>query len=214
MSNQYAEKITEALAKLDTQNPDHWTDDGLPVTRVVQMLAGEPAIKRSDLNEVAPGFSRDSVDGAGLGVDGGTVLEAATPIEPLGPSIDPVTGLTTTLAVSNPSDMPDETKAEFQAAFEDADQALVDARKATVDARTAEQKAQKARDAALIKMNAAFPPLTAAENIQQYLKHENEQRAKKFGALGVYAQSQLDQVMGARRGRHNTRPQRGQTVAR
>ncbi len=194
MANQYKEKIQAALAELDPKNPEHWTDDGLPVTRMVQSLANEPGIKRSDINEVAPGFSRDPAPSTGPMVAAPT--ETAPAVETL------VTPVATEA----------DWKAELHADFEDAEAALAQAKQDVSDTRKRENDAQKARDAALLKMNAAFPPMSHAENIQQYLAHENEVRAAKHNAVGVYGASQLDQAMAARRSRGWSRPQRGQTV--
>lgn len=64
------ETIITALSQLDHSNNDHWVDDGLPRTSVVQKLANDPTIRRQDINEAAPGFARknsDPEEGLGTG---------------------------------------------------------------------------------------------------------------------------------------------------
>lgn len=188
MANKYANEITAALSKLDPQNNEHWTDDGLPVTRVVQTLANEPGIKRSDINEVAPGFSRTSAD----------PVEATGTGEPAAPEVS---------ASVEGAGLGE--KATFQTAFEEAEKALAQAKDVRIAAQRAELEAQKHRDKALTALNAAFPPLTHAQNIKQYINHEQAQRAERFGPG-----SQLDAAMSARRSRGWSRPKIGQMVAR
>ncbi len=194
MANKYANEITAALSKLDPQNNEHWTDDGLPVTRVVQTLANEPGIKRSDINEVAPGFSRTTSEP----VEETAAGEVAAPTvadEGAGLGIDAEEG----------------SKEALKAEYEAAEQKLAQSRADRIAATRAENDAQKLRDKALTKLNAAFPPLSHAQNIQQYIRHETEERARKLGHLGP---SQLDAAMSARRSRGWSRPKIGQTVAR
>ncbi len=53
-------KILEALSKLDTNNDNHWTADGLPRIETVRMLAGDQGITREQITAEAPDFSRSS----------------------------------------------------------------------------------------------------------------------------------------------------------
>lgn len=195
MANQFADKIKAALAQLDPNNPEQWTDDGLPVTKAVQALADEVGIKRSDINEVAPGFSKASLN---LNGPAATVLP------------DPA------IEVAAPQDAgetisEEDFKVELTAALAQAEADLEAAKADVVGARKSELDAQKARDAALLKLQHEFPPMTAAENIQQFIRHEADQRAKAHGVMGHGGGSQLDLAMSNRgRARGWGRPQRGQ----
>jgi len=51
-------KILEALSKLDTNNDNHWTADGLPRIETVRMLSGDQSITREQITAEAPDFSR------------------------------------------------------------------------------------------------------------------------------------------------------------
>ena len=53
------DKIKEALAKLDIDNDDHWTTEGLPRLDVMKDLVGV-AVSRADITAAAKGFSRKS----------------------------------------------------------------------------------------------------------------------------------------------------------
>lgn len=52
--------IVEALRKLDPANPENWTQDGLPKLAAVQGLVGDTSITRKDVEESAPGLTRET----------------------------------------------------------------------------------------------------------------------------------------------------------
>ena len=54
------EKISNALAQLNTQNDAQWTADGAPKLEAVRFLAKDASITREDIVQVAPNFSRVS----------------------------------------------------------------------------------------------------------------------------------------------------------
>lgn len=49
--------IKEALSKLDPNNKDHWTGDGLPLVQAVSDLIGKD-VTRKEVTDALPGFSR------------------------------------------------------------------------------------------------------------------------------------------------------------
>ncbi len=53
-----ANKIQDALLKLDVSNDNHWTADGLPRLDTVKMLAADPTLTRESILAALPGFSR------------------------------------------------------------------------------------------------------------------------------------------------------------
>lgn len=53
-------KIKDALAKLDPQNDNHWTSDGLPRIDTIRMFASDPSISRELITAEAPDFSRSN----------------------------------------------------------------------------------------------------------------------------------------------------------
>lgn len=52
--------INQALATLDPENDDHWTSDGLPRMEVVEDLVGDKSIKRKDVTDADPEFTRET----------------------------------------------------------------------------------------------------------------------------------------------------------
>ena len=50
------EQIKEALLKLDVNNDELWTGDGLPKVEALSI----PGIKRADITEAAPQFTREN----------------------------------------------------------------------------------------------------------------------------------------------------------
>lgn len=157
-------QITDALAKLDHANPEHWTDDGLPRTSAVQKLVGDATIKRSDIQAAAPDFARKlptDAEGAALTLEGNGGIKSApqAPIEPVIKDEDePLTE--------------DEVKMILDQNVHDADQALASAVANVTEAERIVREAQKAFAAAREAKQSAFPPISAAENIRQHLARE------------------------------------------
>lgn len=54
------EKIIEGLKKLDVNNDNHWTSDGLPRIDTVKLLAGDQSLTREQISGAAQGFNRAS----------------------------------------------------------------------------------------------------------------------------------------------------------
>lgn len=52
------QKILDALLKLDINNDDHWTADGLPRMDAIEMIVGSKDITRQQVTAAKPGFSR------------------------------------------------------------------------------------------------------------------------------------------------------------
>ncbi len=53
-------EIKEALAQLDHANDEHWTADGAPRVEVVAELTGNKDLKRKDITDAAPKFTRQT----------------------------------------------------------------------------------------------------------------------------------------------------------
>jgi len=181
MANVAKETIIDALNQLDPNNPEHWTDDGLPVTKVVQGFAGDESIKRSDITDVAPGFARDTLQAQSD--ETGSVSET-----------DPVTGVL--ISADNAENDGAILRPQLEDDFSQK-VAAVEALQKEIHARQTDLvKAVRAKDAALLLLHAKFPPMSAAENIQHYL--ESEAR-KRHEAAGVPFASTLDRVLSHRK---------------
>lgn len=69
------EKIIEALDQMDTMDDDQWTGDGAPKVDVVATASGVEGLKRSDIINAAPKFSRSNPDTSAI-LDDEAVKEA------------------------------------------------------------------------------------------------------------------------------------------
>lgn len=53
-------KINEALARLDPDNDEHWTADGLPrMDAIVDLLGGDTSVTRKAVTDASPGLTRE-----------------------------------------------------------------------------------------------------------------------------------------------------------
>ena len=78
------DKILDALKKLDVENANHWTTDGLPRLETVRMLAGNQSITREQVSLAAPGFTRTTAGFAAAVEPADSVeTEEATESEPV-----------------------------------------------------------------------------------------------------------------------------------
>lgn len=203
MSNEdQATRIRAALAQLDPANPDHWTDDNLPKTAVVQRILSDQTIKRQDIQNAMPGFERPPVEPAtddfGAPLDGGTTLKQGAPL------LDAESA-----AAQNGEDGEYLTEAEVEAILKERvaefDQAVKDARKKQADGAKEEREALIALNKAKAELNSAFPPKTAEQNVKDYIASENAKRAARAGG-GVYPNARVDQAMARSNSRGWRRP--------
>jgi hypothetical protein len=51
--------VRSALAKLDPENDDHWTNGGLPSVEAVRELSGNKDVSRQDINALATNLNRE-----------------------------------------------------------------------------------------------------------------------------------------------------------
>ena len=147
--------IRQALDQLDHTNDDQWTADGMPLTAVVQQLANDMTIKRSDINESAPGFERKI-----------TVVHAA-----------PESG-----AADAPQDEPAEVGAveEMRALMDhnvaESEHAIAVAQLKIKEGNAELLQARNDFNHAIRDRNRKFPPVTTAANIQNHLASEHEKK--------------------------------------
>jgi hypothetical protein len=191
--------IMQALAQLDQTNDEHWTDDGLPRTSVVQRLANDPEIRRTDIQAVAPSFMRKPGDAQG---------DPQETVTSTGQAAEPGSGgggapATADVPASDATDL----KAEALARLNEAEFAVLEARKGLDDARKVERAAINELDAAKLNHSRQFPPLTAAENIKQHLASEARIREARVQHQGtnVYGKDNIDVAMNGRHPKNGRR---------
>lgn len=91
--------VQDALKKLDPNNNDHWTADGLARIDTVKALSGDTSLNREALETAMPGFNREAAKSAaqppladaGTG-GGGTGTDTAPPAAPPAPPAAPEQG--------------------------------------------------------------------------------------------------------------------------
>ena len=191
-------KVQSALAQLDHSNDDHWTDDGLPKTSVVQTVAKDTTIKRADITAARPGFDR-------------ATAKAAVPPEPLADFEDPAAAPgAPTPAASAPKALQDDAETvEISDAqlLKLLDNRVAAAEEKITRARQMESDAQKMQNAGHDELRAArrdknkyFPPITEAQNVRSYLDSSNAERAARVAAGN--SASHLDAVRRGGAGGH------------
>ena len=55
-----SKKLTAALTKLDPENDEHWTAEGLPLVSVVQEFASDDSVTRQTITAIAPSYTREA----------------------------------------------------------------------------------------------------------------------------------------------------------
>jgi hypothetical protein len=204
-------KILEALSQLDPANNDHWTNDGLPNTGVVQRIANNQTIKRTDIQNARPGFDRDAARGVEQSVaeDFGSgpvdpvappAMKAApapvpAPVAAKAPAPAPVAAQ----APADESETVEITDAQLHEALDRrvkaAQAAIEEGRKLNTTAQDKISAGMAALDKAQKDFHKYFPPSTQAELIRDHLAASNAERAARVAERGNA--SQLD---AARRG--------------
>jgi hypothetical protein len=204
-----AQKIRDALAQLDPQNNEHWTDEGLPRTGVVQRIANDQTIKRGDIQAANPNFARpqvgdplgDPVEVTGADVNGKLADEGGA-------------AAAAAAAAAPAQEQEDEylTEAEVKQVLLDrvnaAQTAVNAAQKQISEGHRAEAESNKTLNAALVDFRRAFPPLTPAQNIKAHIAGENFRRMMAVQGRAGLA-SQVDNAMKRGNSRGWRRPVRG-----
>lgn len=165
--------IKAALAKLDLENDEHWTNSGDPRIDVVQELTGDKSLKRPDITAAAPKFSRKTPEG----------LEPEQG-EPEVPEDDaPVVGEQDTqekedksLVDQGPAIEDEMSDAEDQIA--QAERAVSELEAAVDSARRELSKAQAYRDELIFERDRNTPRNAGQLEI---MRHLEAQRRKRFG---------------------------------
>lgn len=228
-------KITEALSKLDPNNDNHWTQDGLPRLDTVKILAGNPSLTREAVTAAAPNFNRQTAQAAAQGAAQGG---AATPVQGGGESqpqaaVQAAPAADGTVATPAPAAEPDlpvlapAALAEPAGDVDELEQKLAEARLHLSDCQDrlqlAKQELEDAQNAiAELEAQLKETPKASSNPIQEYLarqrKNLEERAARKelirnsgldLSQLAKDLKSPLDAAMERRRDRGSARPVRG-----
>lgn len=170
-----SDKILSALAKLDFNNDQHWTGDGLPRLETVRFMASDQSLTREMLNAAAPGFSRAAA--------AGNAQPATTPPPP--PPAPPVAGNSGATATEQVAVAGGSEAEWLEAEIQNAETALSAAIQAAADAKVAVTDCQNAL--AQLEARKRHLPTVANENpITGYLASQVrvlEERAARMKVL-------------------------------
>lgn len=208
------EEILEALLGLSPGNDEHWTADGLPRLDAVENLLGA-SVTRKQLTNAAPDFNRamaqsvvDEAASQGDTEQGDTELPEAGKAEPdADPQSleDPSETDTVTAGAGGPDDFdplaegPGDEEDMLDASVQDAQDRVSAVQRALEQGKLALAEAEQALADAAKAKNSAFPPLSAAEAIQQFQRSEHEKRAAARGVVLGSVASPIDAALKARR---------------
>lgn len=192
--------IAEVLNSLDVANDTLWTDDGSPLVEEVQRLANDATITRAQINEAIPGFCRVMAEPA----------EKNTKIETEQPKIE---------AAFDPKQEPEvngsgeqlselEVRAILERRIRDAETALTTARRVTSESRQEELRCEQRLTRAHIDHQRKYPPITAAQNIQDHLRSQQDQLYERVTGQSAAGRAQIDITMERRNSRGWSRPTR------
>lgn len=219
-NEQTTSKIRNALQQLDPANDQHWTEDGLPREGVVRTLANDPNISRAAISAASPGFQRNPTKPTASAAVQEIDALTGEPILPPGANASPL---------DSDEDNEDPTKNTGELMTDDEvrvllEQRVTDAARALTDAQAAVRAANQGvldAQAHLQKvkgdLSREFPPMTAAQNVKQYIASELAGRAAMHhnyggGNNGIAPGSQIDAAMQRGNSRGWRRPSRnGQT---
>jgi hypothetical protein len=153
-------KVAEALRKLDVNNDNHWTADGLPRIDTVRMIAGNQALTREMITAEMPEFSRQT---ASLGVS------VAVPVVPITPVVEEsdekILEVSTTVQ---------ENIRDFEAEILAAQQELHDAIVVRNEAQRLVEEKQNAMDEVISAQNAYAIQTPVEVAVQGYLASQKE----------------------------------------
>ena len=180
--------LISVLRDMDHDDDDIWTDDGLPRMEYIEAMMGDNSIKRKDVTDAAPHFSRGHAD---LPEENEVAFEK----EEVDPEIS-------------------EARAELRNAEAD----LRAAEEAVREAQLVLKNAQKIHDEAYNKVQRVDPPMTNAQAIRNFIDKSNEERMKRYVKRAAVLEAlpggsidprmPIDQAFERKRNRGGTRPKR------
>jgi hypothetical protein len=176
--------ILKAVDKLDVNDDNHWTTDGLPKMEVMQNLSGIKELTRAQMNEMVPNLSREAMKTA---QGGGAPLQPPAPkvVPDAEPAEDPTFGKTP----EEISAEVDELEQEKQHLSRQASDILDEIRKL----QTEYDETIRAHDEVQKKINERTPMGTNSNAIRAYIEKSNAERHER-----VTGAAPIDKALGGR----------------
>lgn len=196
--------ILTALTQLDTTNDEHWTGDGLPRLDALAKLMHVSNVKRGDVTEAAPNFTRDNATLEAPEVPaeptGATAMGGSS--DPLGPDESdvstaqaadaddatdpagqpPAITLDESLEGLFDDDEPANEMDEAELAVAEAKAKLEEAEAAANEAKKVVAEAQKDVDRIVAERDANKSPHEDMEARLTYIRRQHQMRAERAGA--------------------------------
>lgn len=177
-----SDKIKQGLVKLDIDNDDHWTTEGLPRLDVMKDLVGEP-VTRADITAAAKGFSRKTPNleaeqpentGSGEVADAPAETPETTKDTAQAPSETPEANE----SEGTVDDVAAEEVVEHEKGSDEAIEAELEAAtEALYKAQARHKEATEAMDVVISRRAAKAAGRTSAHDIKAYQRSQMEQRA-------------------------------------
>ena len=191
--------IKQALQKLDFENDEHWTSDGLPMISALKEITGTE-LTRQQITQADPEFNRQSLVNQGYEEDADTSSDA---VEEESQSEEVKENPEIEILALEISNLEEKIKVDKESI------------KTFQDGIVAKQKSLAIAKG---KFSVLCPKKTNTQSIQSYLKQENknrmirhEERKKVLGNLNpkdFTAMSPIDAALARRRTRGSQRPVR------
>lgn len=202
------DKVIESLKKLDVNNDNHWTADGLPRLDTIRMIAADATLTREKLDGIAPGFNRANAQTWELPEQDAPKSVQDTPQEQAQPAaVDPQTS--TQEAEASPATdesaatkQPEEAETEQASevgAYEDALKVLQECEAETAkalqlqaDANAKVAEALQAEDIARKRVDSLTPEEKVEDVVQRYLKNQAKALEDQAKLAAQIAESGID----------------------
>ena len=176
-----SQQILDAINKLDPNNDNHWTMDGLAKLDTVKFLAGGTSVTREELEKIAPGFNRESLRAYRTNQPAENV-NAPEPTETGGGSVEPPPA----------EEGSEERKAKVEAMAKEIDEQS----KAILELERIHDESRKKLAEAHAKINdlntqyqKINPPDSEMDTIQKYLESEKKLGQEKGEAIAAFRES-------------------------
>lgn len=215
-------ELKEALASLDTEDDLMWTEGGMPKVDVIKELTGDDTLKRQDITDAAPQFTRENpVIEIGEDEEEDEDEQEAEDQEEVEEVSDPSDFITFEGPVAYFKEMMQMDEAELRSEADRLANRISSLAKLRAEAQLAMEQNQLNHSNVKSRLAAIQPANRPQRDIQEHIRKQNELRAGKINsvaaikkAIGVDGnvkldgRSPLDQAFDKKGGRGSQRPVR------
>jgi hypothetical protein len=185
-----SEAILAAINRMDPENDNHWTIDGLAKLDTIKFLAGQP-VTREELETIAPGFNRESLRAYRQGAGNEQAPAPAPAPDPAGVAADPVPPAPEGATSAEPADGEAEIETLAKEIAEQ-EQAILELQRVQDKAGTELKDRAFKLDSLRLRHDKLIPPETDGQVIQKYLARQRELNEKRGLAMKAIRESGVD----------------------